>query len=396
MKYLSPTVIVLSLVSFFTDVASEMLYPVIPLYLSHIGYGAVYIGLLEGVAEFISGYSKGYFGVLSDKLQKRVIFIRVGYILSSFSKPLMVLFKNWLWVLLMRSSDRLGKGIRTGARDAILAFESKENFKGRVFGFHRAMDTLGATIGPVFALIALHFLNINYEYLFLLAIFPGLISSLLTFKVKENKNYFNNVSLNKATFKLNPINFFLFFKISTKNYKLLTIGLLFFYLFASSNMFLILKLKELNYSDTLILILYIFYNLIYSLLSYPCGILGDKYGLLKVLMVGIFLFGLVYLGLAFTNSLFLIFILFLLYGLYSASTEGISKALISKIEKNNVASAIGTFTSFQSFITLIANVLIGLIWQLFGSKVAFLIIFFCSFISLVYFFFTKKKIELEN
>ncbi|WP_295674413.1 MFS transporter, partial [uncultured Mucilaginibacter sp.] len=169
MKIITRNVLILSMVSLFTDVASEMLYPVMPVYLRAIGFSVILIGILEGVAEATAGLSKGYFGNLSDATGKRSPFIRIGYALSAISKPMMALFKYPLWVFFSRTTDRLGKGIRTGARDALLSDETTSRYKGRVFGFHRSMDTLGAVFGPLIALLYLAAHPGSYKALFFIA-----------------------------------------------------------------------------------------------------------------------------------------------------------------------------------------------------------------------------------
>ena len=141
MKSITKTVYVLSIVSLFTDTASEMLYPIMPIYLKTIGFSIVLIGVLEGFAEALAGLSKGYFGKLSDNSGKRVPFVQLGYALSTISKPMMAVFTFPLWIFFSRAIDRLGKGIRTGARDAILSDEATSETKGKIFGFHRSMDT---------------------------------------------------------------------------------------------------------------------------------------------------------------------------------------------------------------------------------------------------------------
>ena len=155
-KNITRVVWILSLVSMFADIASEMLYPIIPVYLQNIGFSIFLIGLLEGVAEATSGLSKGYFGNWSDRIGRRMPFVRMGYFLSAIAKPLMVIFKFPVWVFFARTIDRLGKGSRTAPRDAILSTESTLQTKGQVFSFHRGWDTLGAVFGPAFALLFLH------------------------------------------------------------------------------------------------------------------------------------------------------------------------------------------------------------------------------------------------
>jgi sugar phosphate permease len=203
MKVITRTVWILSLVSLFTDVASEMLYPVMPIYLKEIGFSILLIGVLEGVAEATAGLSKSYFGKLSDVSGKRLPFVRIGYLLSAVSKPMMAVFAYPLWVLFSRTIDRFGKGIRTGARDALLSDEATPQTKGQVFGLHRAMDTVGAVIGPSLALIYLYLFPGNYKVLFLLAFIPGIVAISFTFLLKEAKR-------GSGKFELTPVSFFSF------------------------------------------------------------------------------------------------------------------------------------------------------------------------------------------
>ena len=166
-KIITKTILLLSVVSLFTDMASEMLYPVTPVYLKEIGFSTALIGLLEGFAECIAGLGKGYFGTWSDNTGKRMPFVRWGYALSAISKPMMALFTYPWWIFFSRTVDRTGKGLRTGARDAVLAGETTNEHIGKVFGFHRSLDTLGAVFGPFIALLFLYFYPGNYKELFL-------------------------------------------------------------------------------------------------------------------------------------------------------------------------------------------------------------------------------------
>ncbi len=185
MKYITRTVWILSLVSLLTDAASEMLYPIMPIYLKTIGFSIVLIGVLEGFAEALAGLSKGYFGQLSDNSGKRVPFVQLGYALSTISKPMMAVFTFPLWIFFARAIDRFGKGIRTGARDAILSDEATPQTKGKIFGFHRSMDTFGAVIGPALALIYLYFYPQDYKTLFYVAVIPGLLAVSVSFLLKD-------------------------------------------------------------------------------------------------------------------------------------------------------------------------------------------------------------------
>ena len=368
-KIITRNILVLSFVSLFTDVASEILYPVMPIYLKTIGFSIVLIGVLEGFAEATAGLSKGYFGNLSDNTGKRLPFVQIGYLFSAVSKPMMALFTYPLWVFLARTIDRLGKGVRTGARDALLSDEATPETKGRVFGFHRSMDTLGAVLGPLLALVYLTYRPNDYKTLFYIAFFPGVISIAFTFLIKEKQKV---QTVQKP--KTGLLDFVKYWKASPATYRKLVVALLVFTLFNSSDVFLLLKIKESGLNDTVVIGTYIFYNLIYAISSYPLGALADRIGMKKILVSGLILFAIVYVGMAYAESQLVFLVLFFLYGIYAAATEGIAKAWITNIcQKNNTATAIGTYTAFQSLVTLLASSFAGLIWFYVGSSAMFLL-----------------------
>ena len=367
-KIITRIVLLVSLVSLFTDIASEMLYPVMPVFLKSIGFTVILISLLEGVAEATAGLSKGYFGNLSDKKGVRLPFVRWGYTLSAISKPLMAAFVFPLWIFFARTLDRLGKGIRTSARDAMLSDETTKENKGKVFGFHRALDTVGAAIGPIVALIYLYYYPGEYFWLFIIAFFPGMIAISFTFFIKEKKK-------STATEKKSPgfFSYLKYWKKSPALYKKLVIGLLLFTLFNSSDALLLLNLNKTGFSDTKVISFYIFYNLVFALASYPLGVLADKLGMKKILIAGLFLFAIVYFffGFAFTGWHFLA--LFLIYGIYAASTEGVSKAWITNISnKNEIATAIGFYNSLASICAMLASAIAGILWFTFSPTVMFM------------------------
>ena len=390
MKYITRTVWILSLVSLFTDIASEMLYPITPFYLKSIGFSIVAIGVLEGIAEAVAGLSKGYFGKQSDISGKRLPFVRLGYLMSAMARPMMILFSSAVWVLLVRSIERLGKGLRTGARDAMLSDESTPATKGKVFGLHRSLDTFGAVLGPSLALIYLYYYPEDYKTLFLLAFIPGVLAVAATFLLKEKpKPIVEGPS--KNTF----FSFLTYWKSSPTAYRKLVLGLLFFALFNSSDVFLLLKMKQTGFDDTRIIMLYIFYNLIYALFAFPMGILADKFGLKKVFIFGLMLFAIVYFGMSFENSIAISIGLFFLYGVYAAATEGIAKAWISNIsEAKDTATAIGTYTAFQSLAALIASSITGWIWYRYGADFAFLITACATILLICYFLYYSSKLSV--
>ncbi len=368
MKYISRTVWILSVVSLLTDTASEMLYPIMPLYLKSIGFSIVLIGILEGVAEATAGLSKGYFGQLSDISGRRVPFVQIGYAFSSISKPMMAIFTFPLWIFFARTIDRIGKGIRTGARDAILSDEATPHTKGKVFGFHRSMDTLGAVIGPSLALLYLYFYPQDYKTLFFMAFIPGLFAVIASFYLKDTCLKEHKVKVRTPFFS-----FLKYWKASPSAYRKLVIGLLLFTLFNSSDVFLLLQAKQSGLDDTMVIGVYIFYNLIYAMFAFPVGMLADKVGLKTIYIIGLGLFATVYFGMSANTNVYIFFGLFFLYGIYASATEGISKAWISNItDKKDTATAIGTFSGLQSICTMLASSLTGLIWFKFGATTAFI------------------------
>ncbi len=388
MKYITRTVWVLSLVSLFTDTASEMLYPIMPIYLKTIGFSVVLIGILEGIAEATAGLSKGYFGKLSDNTGKRVPFVQLGYALSAISKPMMAMFIYPLWIFFARTTDRFGKGIRTGARDAILSDEATPETKGKVFGFHRSMDTLGAVIGPLLALLYLYFRPEDYQTLFFIAFIPGVLAIATTFLIKEKTK-----PVEKPKTPTRFFSFLGYWNESPAVYKKLVVGLLVFTLFNSSDVFLLLKAKEAGLNDTAVIGVYIFYNLVYALFAFPVGMIADKIGLKTIFISGLVVFALVYFGMALNTNIYVFFGLFFLYGIYAAATEGISKAWISNIsDKKDTATAIGTFAGLQSICTMIASSLTGLIWFQFGATTAFILTSVVTMLVVVYFLvFVSRK-----
>ena len=432
MKIITRTVWILSMVSMLADMASEMLYPVVPVYLQQIGFSVVYIGLLEGIAEVTVGMSKGYFGKQSDLRLQRLPFIKTGYFLSALSKPMMAMFIYPLWIFFARFTDRLGKGIRTAPRDALLSAEATPQTRGRIFGFHRSWDTVGAVIGPIFALAYLHFFPGDYTRMFYLAFIPGLLSVACIFLLKEKRPSFRAQTntegaqikdartenaqttdaqiqsekfigaqvegektegaqikdpqrIQGAKKKEGFFSYFSYWPKAGKPYRYTVTGLLLFAVANSSDVFLLLKAKEISGSDTITISAYIFYNLVYALTSYPLGKLADRAGLKKVLVGGIVLFAMVYLGFAFNTSIWGLYALFLLYGIYAASTESVSKALISNLStREQMATSLGLFNSLQSLALFIASMMAGLLWAWKGDQVLFVVSAVLAIISAVF------------
>jgi MFS family permease len=363
-----------------------------PFYLKSIGFSIVLIGVLEGMAEAVAGLSKGYFGKWSDETKRRMPFVRLGYGLSAISKPMMVVFLYPIWIFFARTIDRFGKGLRTGARDAILSDEATEGNKGRVFGLHRAMDTFGAVLGPLIALLYLVNFPGDYKTLFIIAFFPGIAAVACTYFITEKREKKIVASAPKLS------SFFSYWKESPEMYKKVAGALLIFMLFNSSDVFLLLKAKQAGLSDSSVIMVYIFYNLIYALASLPAGIIGDKIGLKKMLVTGLIFFAITYAGMSIAKDVITVFILFFVYGIYAACTEGVSKALLSNVvARKDVATALGTFSGFQSISLLLASSVTGLIWYKIGPEYALINSALVSLgVGLYFLFISLKKNPLEH
>jgi MFS family permease len=343
--------------------ASEMLYPVMPVYLKSVGYSVLFIGVLEGIAEAIAGLGKSYFGRWSDVTGKRLPFVQFGYMLSAISKPMLALSAQWWWIFTSRFADRTGKGMRTAPRDAMLNAETTPNNKAAIFGFHRSMDTLGAVLGPLIALVFLYFYPGNYTSLFLLAFIPGMLAVSTTFLLKETKT----TSIKKSIPPFHQI--FVYWKQSNGAYKKLIAAFILFAAINSSDVFLLLKMKEAGVADTTVIGVYIFYNFVYAICAYPFGRLADRIGMKTIFISGLLLYAIAYSGFAFAHSMPMFVIFFAAYGCYAAATEGVAKAWISTlVPATENASAIGFYTGLQSLAALLASSVAGFIW-VYGSPV---------------------------
>ena len=393
LKNIPRQVILLGLISLFTDMASEMLYPITPIFLSGVlGTSMALIGLIEGLAELTAGLLKGYFGFLSDKIGKRSIFVITGYSLSALSKPLPGLIPNTVIVFISRIADRTGKGIRTAPRDALLAGYADKNNKGAIFGFHRGMDTLGAVIGPLIGLFLLSSYSYNFRIVFLFALIPSLAAVVVTFLIKDKKKEYSEVNKQVEVSAVKErITKFSFWKESPHNYKVLTIIFTMFSLVNSSDVFLILRSKDISHSTITAILVYVFYNLIYALVSYPAGLFSDKFGKRNALIIGLLIFSGVYFGFGLSTGTEIIWVLFFLYGIYAAFSEGIVKAWVSEIVPDKKrASAIGLLTMLSSFAIMAGSLVTGILWDAFGPAIPFIVSGIISFIAAILLYFLNK------
>ncbi len=370
-KFLTRSIWILSLVSLFADLASEMLYPIMPLFLNEIGMTAAGIGLLEGLASLVAGFGKAWFGSLSDRLGRRNIFVRLGYGLSAVAKPLMGIFPTIGPVFLARLADRVGKGMRGSARDALLSQECTPDNRGKVFGFHRSMDTLGAVFGAGLALAWLHFKpETPLAALFLVAAGPGFLSVALAMLLpkeaepapsKDPKRPFRGI--------------FQFLKQASPEYKRLLGAAVAFAILNSSDILLLLKAGDAGLGTQTVVGLYLFYNIIYVLASFPLGGLADKIGFKPVYAASIVIYGFCYLGIGFANETWMYWALFGLYGCFTAANEGIATAwLTNVIPKASKATGLGMYSFLENFAKFVASPLLGLLWLAFTGNVAFQIV----------------------
>ena len=385
---ISKNVFVLGLVSFFNDVASEMIYPLVPIFLTSVlGAPVAIVGLIEGIAESTASVLKVVSGWLSDKWRKRKPFVVAGYSFSAISKILLSLAFSWPFVLIARFVDRFGKGTRTSARDALITESSENSIRGRSFGFHRSLDTLGAVVGPLIALLAIHFLDNKFRLIFFLAFIPAFIGILLLlFFVKEKKKEANS----SPAFHFNWRNLDPSFKIF----------LLISFIFAlgnSSDAFLILRAQNLGLSVILVVLAYVLFNFTYAIFSIPAGIISDKIGPKKVLLGGFLLFSAVYLFFGLAHSSLFLWFLFPVYGIYMALTEGVGKAYISNLVlQEKSGTAFGVYQTAIGLCTFFASLIAGLLWTYIDVSAPFIFGSIIAVISAFLFVVLEKKVKLAK
>jgi len=367
-KALNPTVAKLGMVSFFADVASEMLYPITPIFLTTIlGASATFVGVIEGIAEAVASLLKTYSGIWSDRILRRRPFLFAGYFLGAISKPLIGLSSTWIGVLSARVIDRTGKGLRSSPRDALIADSVDASARGAAFGWHRGMDTLGAAVGPLLALLLLSFYGDNLRPLYYWAAIPGLFSVLVIFFVKEPAS---GRTKSEASKWKNPLSLWGEFGGEFKNY-IFAWGI--FSLTNSSDVFLLLRARQMGFSTAGVIWLYCAYNLVYSLSSPYLGKLSDSIGRKKLMLFGMIMFAGVYVGFAFAGQLWHFAFLFAAYGLYMGATDGVGKAMAVDYAPSRLkASAVGILGTVTGFCTILASTMAGLLWDHAGEMWPFL------------------------
>lgn len=355
-------VIILGLTSLLTDISTEMVYPLIPLFLtSQLGASPAIVGIIEGFAESLASILKVFSGYISDKVGKRKPLAIAGYSFSTIGKMFLYFATSWGWVFLGRTSDRFGKGIRTAPRDALIAEAVDKDKIGRAYGLHRALDTLGATIGIALAYYFLTSYKGNYKAVFMYSLIPAFLGVFVLFFAKEST--VKRELSKKLSFSWRSLD---------RRLQMFLIVILIFALGNSSNQFLLLRAKNVGFSDSDVILLYLVYNIVYMIFSYPMGRLSDKIGRKKLLIIGYFLYGIVYLGFAVFGFKSAMWILFSVYGLYIALTEGVEKALVAEISPPHLkGTVIGLHATFTGIGLLPASFIAGILWDTLGVTAPF-------------------------
>ena len=367
-------VFALSLVSLFNDVSSEIIYPLLPLFLTlTLGASPAVVGIIEGAAESTASIIKLFAGYLSDRLGKRKFLVVIGYVLTSFTRPLLAFTGNWYQVLAIRLSDRVGKGIRGAPRDAMIADSVTPETRGLAFGLNRGMDHVGAVIGPLIGSFALWLVAENlieptandYRQVFILASIPAILAVFVViFFVREAKKEKHEHYASKVKLSLSGFD---------SNFKRFLVVIALFTLSNSSDAFLLLRAQESGIAITGIPLLWALLHVVKVVTSFIGGDLSDRFGRKALIVSGWMIYAFVYAGFAFVSSAWMAWGLFLIYGIYFGLAEGTEKALVADLVKpEQRGTAYGLYNLAFSITVLPASLLLGILWKLYGAKAAFL------------------------
>jgi MFS family permease len=367
---LSPVVVRLGWVSFFTDAASEMVYPIIPIFLTvTLGAPVAALGVVEGIADGISTGLRALSGWLSDRYRRNKALVLIGYGLAAVTKPLIALANAWGVVAGLRGADRIGKAIRNAPRDVMIADATSPEQRGRAFGYHRAMDTAGAVLGPLIAIaFLLAFGRENLRPLFLIALVPGLAGLALLARIPESTRPAAKDWEPRPLPWRGPYGWFV------------AVSVL-FGLGNSSDAFLLLRAKDAGLSVIGVIAVYALYNVVYAAISYPAGSLSDRIGRLPIFIAGLFVFAAVYAGFGLTDDPVLIWPIYAVYGAYIALTDGIGRALVVDLVDEDVrGKAIGVWQALYGASVLVAGITAGFLWDRISPRAPF---FFGSAMALI-------------
>jgi MFS family permease len=352
-------------VSLLTDAATEAVYPLLPVFITQVlGGPPVALGIVEGAADATSSILKILAGRWSDRLGVRKPIVVIGYTLSSMTRPFIALATSWAHVFAIRVTDRVGKGLRSAPRDAMLAMLAPPGERGRVFGYHWAMDHAGAAIGPLLASAFLYFSPDDYRLLFALTIIPGALAVLTLLRVPETVAPLRipEVPVVPAVPKVG-------FPVALKKYLVISS---IFALGNSSDAFLLLQLSQSGVPLIGLTLLWSAQHAIKALITMRAGMLSDRIGRRAVIISGWLIYAIVYVGFAFSASMYALVGWFLIYSTYTAAVEGTEKALVADLTPGAMhATAFGWLAAVQGLGALAAGVVFGLLWQMFGAPVAF-------------------------
>lgn len=375
-KNLSPNVLALSLVSLLNDTSNELIYPLLPAFLAiTLGASPFAIGLIEGFAETVSSLLKLFSGYLSDKFNQRKLLVFSGYTLSSLMRPLLAFVSSWQQVLVLRVTDRTGKGIRGAPRDALIADSTLPENRGFAFGFNRASDHLGAVLGPLiaFALLYLWAENPNqptgndYSKIFLFASIPAAIGIfVVAFAVREEKHKIDDeINITPIKLSLNAFD---------GNFKKFLFVIALFTLSNSTDAFLLLRAEQAGIPTYILPLLWVFLHISKVIFSLIGGDLSDKFGRKKLIFAGWILYALVYAGFAFVSQAWQVWTLFFIYGAYFGLTEGVEKALVADlVEPEKRGTAFGFYNLAFGITVFPASLIFGALWTKFNAPTAFLV-----------------------
>ena len=381
-------IILLGIVSFLTDISSEIILPILPFFITALGGTGLAIGLIGGISDALASILKVFSGYLSDRIGKRRTIVASGYFISAMSKFILPYSPNWGFVLFARMLDRVGKGIRTSPRDAMIADYSKKSVRGKAFGFHRALDTAGAVIGSIIALILIYFYKLNeytlifvYKKIFLLAAFIAFLALVPLSFTREPKLTPTKINLHAL---LGEFNFFTLiasiFSVSNFSYM--------FYILRAQQYFL-KKFSVLNATGVTVG-LYILFNIIYAGLAFPSGKLSDKIGRKSSLLIGYMLYFVTASGFAFADSLPVFVTLFIIYGAAFAFIEGIQRALAADLAVRH-GTGLGVFHMSIGIASFTGSIIAGILWQFTAPKFTFIFGAIVSLIAILLFTFGKSE-----
>jgi MFS family permease len=365
---LSRNVVVLGLVSLLNDGASEMIYPLLPAFLTSVlGAGPAALGIIEGVAEATASLLKLFSGYVSDRFKKRKGWIVAGYSISNVIRPLIALTTSWMQVLVLRFSDRVGKGLRTSPRDAIIADSTPPAYRGMAYGFHRAMDHSGAVVGPLAATALLLVFHDDLKTIFLLSFIPGLFAVTMLLAGIREKRVDGRVQMPQAGF-----NFRSALGAMPPTYQRYLLVVLLFTLGNSTDAFLLLRAQKLGVPVTLLPMIWVVLNIVKMGFSVPAGILSDRIGRRTVIVAGWVVYALVYAGFGLASQYWQAWALFAVYGIYFGLTEGVEKALVADLAPSHLrGSAFGLYHLVVGAGAFPASLLFGVVWQKAGPAAAF-------------------------